>query len=593
MSARAHRQLGGAWILPGGGVRFRLWAPGCDVVRLLIEGEADPRPLTRSEDGWHEILVPDAGHGALYRFGLPDGTQVPDPGSRFQPDDVHGPSEVIDPAAYDWTTRWSGRPWSEVVLYELHIGAFTREGTFRAAIDKLDHLADLGVTGIEIMPVWDFPGQRNWGYDGVLPYAPDSSYGRPDDFKALIEAAHARGIAVILDVVYNHFGPDGNYLPAYAPGYFTKSHATPWGDAVNFDAPGSGVVRELTIDNALYWLEEYDLDGLRLDAVHAIIDDSPVSILEEIATRIRAVQTRPTHLVLEDEDNRAHLLTRDDCAPRLYTAQWNDDVHHVLHVAATGEADGYYADYVGRTDLLARALAEGFAFQGQVMPYRGSPRGEPSAALPPQAFIAFLQNHDQVGNRAFGDRISASVARPILRALAAVYLLLPQVPMLFMGEEWGAAQPFPYFCDFDGPLGAAVRDGRRQEFARFPQFQDPDQREKIPDPQAEATFLSAKLDWDAIDPDLLSHYRGLITARREHVMPLIASITHGGDGRVLGPGAVEVRWRCDDGRGLILAANLSDAAIDYDAPAGTPLWNENPAPTPLGPWQVLWTLESA
>jgi len=238
-------------------------------------------------------------------------------------------------------------------------------------------------------------------------------------------------------------------------------------------------------------------------------------------------------------------------------------------------------------------LAEGFAFQGQVMPYRGSPRGEPSAALPPQAFIAFLQNHDQVGNRAFGDRISASVARPILRALAAVYLLLPQVPMLFMGEEWGAAQPFPYFCDFDGPLGAAVRDGRRQEFARFPQFQDPDQREKIPDPQAEATFLSAKLDWDAIDPDLLSHYRGLITARREHVMPLIASITHGGDGRVLGPGAVEVRWRCDDGRGLILAANLSDAAIDYDAPAGTPLWNENPAPTPLGPWQVLWTLESA
>ncbi len=590
MSAKAHGQLGGAQVLPGGGVRFRLWAPGCEIIGLALDGAA-PRPMQRGDDGWHTLEAAEARAGSLYRYVLPDGRDVPDPGSRFQPQDVAGPSEVIDPAAYDWTVDWTVRPWAEIVLYELHVGAFTPEGTFRAAIGRLDHLARLGVTGIEIMPVWDFPGARNWGYDGVLPYAPDSSYGRPEDLKALVEAAHARGIAVLLDVVYNHFGPEGNFLPLYAPAYFDDSQQTPWGAAVNFSGPGCGTVRALTIDNALYWLDEFDLDGLRLDAVHAIIDHGPRHILDELAETVRARIGRPVHLIVEDEDNQAHRLIRDgDGAPRLYTAQWNDDVHHVLHVAATGEDEGYYVDYAGKGERLARALAEGFAFQGEVMPFRGSPRGEPSGHLPPQAFVGFIQNHDQVGNRAFGERIGALAEPRAVRAIAAVYLLAPQVPMLFMGEEWGAAQPFPYFCDFGGELGQAIRDGRRKEFQRFQAFQDPKSRERIPDPLAEATFRSAKLDWDAVDPDHLALYHALIARRRERIIPLIPHITHGGRGEVLGPAAVRVSWTTDDGQRLTLEANLSDQPVSTPAPEGEVIWLENADPDGLGPWCVRWSL---
>ena len=592
MSARVHRQLGGAQVLAEGGVRFRLWAPGCDQILLApADGTSPPRPMLRQADGWHELVAHDLGAGALYRFVLPDGLSVPDPGSRFQPDDVQGPSEVIDPAAYDWTVPWAGRAWDEIVLYELHLGAFSPEGTFRGAMARLDHLAQLGVTGVEIMPVWDFPGRWNWGYDGVLPYAPDSSYGRPEDFKALVEAAHARGIAVLLDVVYNHFGPDGNYLPLYAPAYFDPSHQTPWGAAVNFGGPGCEAVRALTIDNALYWLEEFGLDGLRLDAVHAIIDDSGRHILDELAETVRARLPRPVHLIVEDEDNTARRLVRQGGQPVHYTAQWNDDVHHVLHVAATGEGEGYYSDYLGRTDYLARALAEGFVFQGEMMPFRGTARGEPSADLPPDAFVAFIQNHDQVGNRAFGDRLGRITKPEALRALAATYLLLPQIPMLFMGEEWGAAQPFPYFCDFDGELGAAIREGRRKEFAHFAAFQDPAQRDRIPDPTAESTFRSSKLDWSAINLDHLAHYRALLDARRGQVTPLIARIARGGEAQVIAPGAVTVRWALAGGGALNLAANLSDASVALAPVSGEVLWEENPAETPLGPWGVRWSLE--
>ena len=543
---RRHPTQAGAELLEDGGAAFRLWAPGAETVGLLIEAAASQKTsretdgqgvldMRKQADGWFSLTVPQAAAGTLYRFVLADGMKVPDPASRFQPRDVHGPSEVIDPNAYDWTVDWRGRPWDEVVLYELHVGAFTDEGTFRAAAGKLDHLAALGVTAVEVMPVWDFPGRRNWGYDGVLPYAPDSSYGRPEDFKAFIEAAHRRGIAVLLDVVYNHFGPDGNYLPVYAPQFFTERHHTPWGAAVNYDGPGSQAVREFVINNALYWLEEYDLDGLRLDAVHAIIDDGPKHLLDELSERARALKDRPVHLVLENEDNEPKRLARQDGKPARYTAQWNDDLHHVLHVAATGESSGYYADYTqpggaGDTGLLATALAEGFAYQGQMMPYRGSERGEPAGFLPPGAFVAFIQNHDQVGNRAFGDRLGQTAKPAAMRALAATYLLLPQTPMLFMGEEWGARQPFPFFCDFDGDLADAVREGRRSEFARFPEFQDPEQRERIPDPLAEATFASAKLDWSAIDQAHLAHYTALLAARREHIAPLLEQITHGGSG---------------------------------------------------------------
>jgi maltooligosyltrehalose trehalohydrolase len=585
----AAQKLGQGATMEAGGVRFRLWAPGCDSVAVLLEADGRAVPMRPQPGDFFEVFVQGAGAGTRYRYRLPDGLAVPDPSSRFQPEDVHGPSEVIDPNSYQWTECWAGRPWNEIVLYELHIGAFTREGTFRAAIDKLDHLAGLGVTGIEILPISDFPGGRNWGYDGVLPYAPDSSYGRPDELKALVEAAHARGIAVLLDVVYNHFGPDGNYLPVYAPTFFTDRHETPWGAAINYDGQHAKPVREFVIRNALYWIEEFHLDGLRLDAVHAILDDSDRHLLVELAERVRASATRPLHLLLENEENDASRLLRIDGAPVHYTAQWNDDVHHVLHTAATHERTGYYADYEGNTELLARALAEGFSYQGQMMPYRGSPRGEPSAALPPGAFVAFIQNHDQIGNRAFGERLHAIASPEAIRALAATYLLLPQTPMIFMGEEWGAKQPFPFFCDFEGALADAVREGRRAEFAGFPEFQDPEQRDRIPDPLAESTFASAKLDWSALDLGRVAHYRALITARREFVVPLLPHITRGGSADCYGAEAVQVRWQAG-ARVLVLAANLSSHRVDFPEPHGRTIWSEGDTIPALGPWSVRWTL---
>jgi malto-oligosyltrehalose trehalohydrolase len=550
-------------------------------------------------EGWYELSVNGAGAGTRYQFVLPDGLRVPDPASRFQPDDVHGPSEVVDPAAYRWQDEeWNGRPWHEAVVYELHVGTFTAAGTFRGAIERLDHLAALGVTAIEIMPVADFPGARNWGYDGVLLYAPDSSYGRPEDLKALVDAAHARGLMMLLDVVYNHFGPDGNYLPAYAPPFFTDRHKTPWGAAINYDGTHSRAVREFIIHNAQYWIEEYNFDGLRLDAVHAIIDDSVRHVLDELAERVRA-GGRPVHLVLENEENQARRLLRDDTGlPRHFAAQWNDDVHHVLHVAATGEDEGYYAEYLGDTDMLGRALAEGFAFQGQMMQFRGHPRGEPSSLLPPTAFVAFIQNHDQIGNRAFGERLTAIAAADAVRAVAAIYLLSPQVPMLFMGEEWGAAQPFPFFCDFGGDLGDAVRQGRRLEFAKFREFRDETMRERIPDPQAESTFASAKLDWGALRrPEhaaWFEFYRRLLEVRHDAVTPLLPFFgPHAGRYEVLAAGAVVVRWRSQRNEELTLAANLSGVhRSGFPHARGRILWQERQSSEAgADPWFVRWSLE--
>ncbi len=578
---RLFRRLHGAEIRPEGGVRFRLWAPADRRVSLSIEPEGRFIPMRSAGEGWHELELDEAAAGMLYRFALPYGLKVPDPASRFQPKDAHGPSEVIDPRAYRWADLdWRGRPWHEAVLYELHVGAFTKEGTFRAAIARLDHLASLGATALEIMPIADFPGRWNWGYDGVLPYAPDSSYGRPEDFKALIEAAHQRGLMVLLDVVYNHFGPEGNYLSVYAQGFFTKRYKTPWGAAINYDGKHSKPVREFIIENALYWIKEFHLDGLRLDAVHAIFDNSPKHVLDELAERVRAeVGDRHVHLVLENEKNEARRLARGaDGKPLRYTAQWNDDVHHVLRTAATGEDKGYYADYLGDTEKLGRALAEGFAFQGEVMAYRGSPRGEPSAGLPPTAFIAFIQNHDQVGNRAFGERITAITSPEAARAIGATYLLLPQIPMLFMGEEWAASQPFPFFCDFGGDLADAVRKGRRKEFAKFPEFKDAKTRERIPDPQAESTFASAKLRWDemATEPHAgwLEWYRRLIATRRAEIVPRLAALGgHAARFEVIGDEAVVVRWRLGGGERNSL--RLTEVATPHPVPLpqgeGTPL----------------------
>ncbi|NKC31995.1 malto-oligosyltrehalose trehalohydrolase [Falsiroseomonas selenitidurans] len=592
--ARAHALPFGATLLPGGGVRFRLWAPSHAQVALVLEG-GPTLAMRRDAGGWHELVAEAAGAGTRYRFRLPDGLLVPDPASRHQPQDVHGPSEVVDPAAHRWTdAAWHGRPWAEAVLYELHIGAFTPEGSFRAAIERLPHLAALGVTALQIMPVADFPGARNWGYDGVLPFAPDASYGRPEDLKALVQAAHGHGLMVLLDVVYNHFGPEGAWLHPIAPEAFTDRHRTPWGAALNFDGADSGPVRDFFLHNALYWLEEFHLDGLRLDAVHAILDDSPRHFLDELAARVRAaVPGRPVHLVLENEENQARRLARDaQGRPQRYTAQWNDDAHHVLHVAVTGERQGYYADYQGDTEALGRALAEGFAFQGQAMPYRGHPRGEPSAGLPPTAFIAFLQNHDQVGNRAFGERLSQLAPPAALRAAAATLLLLPQVPMLFMGEEWAAAQPFPFFCDFGPDLAEAVRQGRRAEFARFPEFADPASRDRIPDPMAPATFQAAKLRWEeAGQPphaEWLAWHRAILAVRRAEIVPRLGGIRQGGRFHLLAPGAVAVGWALQGGGTLHLVANLSDQPIAAFPVPGRTIWQEGEG---FGPWSTGWSIE--
>jgi len=597
---RRHRVPYGAE-LEAGGARFQLWAPGCEQIRLALQFSADGSEkileMTALPEGLHELWVANAGAGTRYQYVLPDGLRVPDPASRFQPDDVHGPSEVVDPQSYAWLDGgWNGRPWNEAVLYELHVGAFTAEGTFRAAMARLDHLVALGVTAIEMMPVADFPGTRNWGYDGVLPYAPDSSYGRPEDLKAFVDAAHARGLMVLLDVVYNHFGPDGNYLPLYAPTFFTDRHKTPWGAGINYDGPHSRPVREFIIHNALYWIEEYNLDGLRLDAVHAIMDDSAKHVLDELAERARILRPR-VHLVLENEENAARRLTRDASGePQHYTAQWNDDMHHVLHVAATAEGSGYYADYVGDVQKRARALAEGFAFQGQWMEFRGGPRGQPSAMLAPAAFVAFIQNHDQVGNRAFGDRLASIASTDALRAIVAVYLLLPQVPMLFMGEEWGSTQPFPFFCDFSGDLADAVRTGRRAEFARFPEFQDEALRERIPDPQADATFLAAKLDWrHAEDPEgaaWIDFYKALLAIRRESVAALLPHIRQGGVYEVDG-GAIAVRWQLPENQALVLEANLcNEPARGIPSAHGRSLWSLGGELNDGGwpPWFVRWSI---
>jgi malto-oligosyltrehalose trehalohydrolase len=599
--ARAHAMPFGAQILEDGTVRFRLWAPVQPRIQLRLSGEPEPLTMRPDADGWHVLVTDRAGAGTRYQFLLDGGEAVPDPASRYQPEDVHGPSEVIDPQRYSWQdAQWHGRPWHEAVIYELHVGAFTAAGSFAGVRERLGHLTELGVTAIELMPLGDFPGTRNWGYDGALPYAPDASYGTPDELKALIDAAHALGIMVLIDVVYNHFGPEGNYLSLYAPQFFTERHHTPWGAAIDFDGPDSRTVRDYFIHNALYWLTEFHADGLRLDAVHAIRDHSGEHILAELARRVRAeLPGREIHLVLENEENESRWLERRRGGLRLFDAQWNDDMHHVLHAAVSGDAQGYYADYSGRTVLLGRALAEGFAFQGETMDYRASARGEPSRHLPPTAFIAFLQNHDQIGNRALGERITALAPAAAVRAATAICLLAPQVPMLFMGQEWDCPQPFCFFCDFGPELGVLVSAGRRQEFARFPAFASEAARARIPDPQAESTFLASRLDWAGlIDPEgqaALVRHRGLLAVRRRHIEPLLRRIPGAGEYRELGPGGVLVRWSTSEGAALTLVANLSERfAPRFPTAAGTLLWQEGQidAAGIFGPWALRWSLRA-
>jgi len=608
---RRHDMPFGAQYRDDGSVRFRLWAPAAHQVELcLADGNNSTRlPLGRGNEGWFELVTDAAGPGTHYYFRIDDGREVPDPASRFQPRDVHGPSEVIDPGAFDWQDDgWNGRRWEEAVIYELHVGAFAPSGTFSAVRERLDYLADLGITALELMPVADFPGKRNWGYDGVLPFAPDSTYGRPEDLKQLVQSAHDRGMMVLLDVVYNHFGPEGNYLNLYAPQFFTDRHHTPWGNGINFDGPESRVVRDFFIHNALYWLTEYHFDGLRLDAVDAIVDNSRPDILTELADAVRSstAPDRQVHLILENDRNQARYLQRTErCRPQTYTAQWNDDIHHALHVLITGERDGYYSDYSERPlENLGRCLVAGFAYQGEASFYRnGETRGESTAGLPPTAFISFLQNHDQIGNRAFGERITEIAEFPAVRAAVAILLLAPSPPLLFMGEEFGAETPFLFFCDFEKDLAAAVTAGRRKEFARFAKFNDPMERERIPDPSAATTFEASRLTWNVIQQsqhrDWLRFYRQLLKLRCQHIAPRLSSACAVKAGyEVHGDRGLSVHWAFSDGSKLTLLANLGVHSISGIAsPTGQVIYASEEGSADamkrgaMPPWSVVWFLE--
>ena len=544
----------GANLLADGRTRFRLWAPTQETVSVAVEG-GPLLPMARSPDGWFDAIA-SCPAGTRYRYRLADGRLVPDPASRAQADDVHDPSVVVDPHSYAWrNTAWRGRPWRETVLYELHAGTF---GGFRGVIRELPRLAALGITAVELMPVNDFPGRRNWGYDGVLPYAPDAAYGSPDDLKALVDAAHDHELMIFLDVVYNHFGPDGNYLSLYAPQFFREDCHTPWGPAIDLRRPA---VRGFFTDNVLYWLMEYRFDGLRFDAVHAILDQDWI---DEMAVVVRAAvePERHVHLVLEHHNDALHLDKDID-------AQWNDDGHNVLHVLLTGEDGGYYRDYADQPAWkLARCLAEGFIYQGEHSRYTGEPRGMPSGHLPPSAFVLFLQNHDQIGNRAFGERLTALVTPAALEAAIALLMLCPQIPLLFMGEERASRTPFLFFTDHGAELAAAVRKGRRGEFARFPAFADPASRERIPDPNAPETFAASVPQADPLlGPAREALYRHLIDLRATAIVPRLDG-TRALAAEVVAPKAVVARWRLGDGAVLTLASNLAADMVPIALPAG-------------------------
>jgi maltooligosyltrehalose trehalohydrolase len=502
----------------GDGARFRVWAPASRTVEVVLYGETERAvAMQPSGDGYFTARVIGAAAGDRYRYRLDGKDSFPDPASRYQPEGVHGPSEIIDPATHVWSDdEWVGLDPERLVIYELHVGTFTPNGTFRSAIEKLDHLAELGVTAVEVMPIANFPGERNWGYDGVQLFAPATAYGAPDDFKAFVDAAHARGLGVILDVVYNHLGPEGNYIPAITGGrFFTDRHKTPWGDAVNFDGSNSGPVRDFVLHNALYWAHEFHIDGLRLDATHAIVDDSEVHILQEIARAMHAL-TPARVVIAEDERNERRLVTREAEGGFGLDAVWADDLHHQLRRLTAGDSEGYFADYAGTLDAVAETLRKGWFDEGQTGP-DGESRGTPAADLRPTAFVHCIQNHDQVGNRALGERLNHEISPAVYRAISALLLVSPYTPLLWMGQEWAASSPFQYFTDHPDELGRLVTEGRREEFKRFSAFQDPKRRRLIPDPQALETFERSRLVWDEREEPLhagiLRLYRELLRLR--------------------------------------------------------------------------------
>ena len=497
--------------LLGRQAEFRVWAPAARAVSLRFQ-DREAFPLSRLEDGVFTAMVP-AVAGDRYFYEVDGGRPVPDPVSRLLPDGVHGPTEIVDPAAFHWHDgHWHGLPWNDYILYELHTGTFTPQGTFAGIIGRLEYLKKLGVTAIEIMPVAAFPGRRNWGYDGVSLYAVQASYGGPEGLKTLVDAAHAAGMAVVLDVVYNHLGNEGNYLRMFGP-YFTGHHQTPWGDALNYDGPGCEGVRRHFVQNALYWVREYHLDGLRLDAIQTIKDDSGYHIIEEIRDQVKDLAReleREVCVIAETDQNDARLVRPKELGGFALDAVWSDDFHHALHAVLTGENDGYYQDF-GSLEQLVKALNEGFTFQGERYKFWGNaPRGTRPHSVPLAAHVICTQNHDQTGNRALGERLRQLAPGAAGLMAAALLLLAPQTPLLFMGQEYDEPAPFLFFTDYDDPaLQRAVREGRRREFKEF-------HGQRMPDPQAPATFERSRLHWDLAGDgnSTLLWYRELIAWRK-------------------------------------------------------------------------------
>jgi malto-oligosyltrehalose trehalohydrolase len=547
------------------GTRFRLWAPGAATVELMSGSEeaSVSTPMQKAQGGWWEVTIDRLQPGSGYGFRVDGGKVVPDPAARAQMGDVHGRSKLIDPHAYQWkTAHWKGRPWHETIFYELHTGTFTPEGTFDAVIGKLEHLQQTGITAIEIMPVAQFGGRHGWGYDGVLLYCPHAVYGGAEGLKRLVDGAHARGLMVFLDVVYNHFGPDGNYIPSYLPEFFHADVQTPWGAAIAYDQEP---VRRFMIENALYWLTEYRLDGLRLDAIDSIKDTTGVPLVKELAARVREVVTdRHVHITTEDDRNITwHIERNDEGSIPLVSGEWNDDFHHTAHAIATNEQEAYYQDYeIETAGQMARALATGFVFQGDYSRHRSREVGDRSAHLPPTAFVHFIQNHDQIGNRAFGDRLRALSSARAYDCMQAILLLSPQIPLMFQGDEFGDPNSFCFFTDFHGDLGKAVSKGRKEEFKYFSAFEDERAGEVFPDPNDEATFLASKLDWSQLSRPIqrrrLQVTQELLSARRAVVIPLLEKVSGGCGSASVDGRALAVTWKLRADKTYHLFANLDD-----------------------------------
>ncbi len=503
---------------------FCVWAPEAEMVEVILESpvrQGKAHAMTLHPEGYHCALIAGIGDGDLYRYQLADKGTFPDPASRFQPQGVHGPSQVVDPDLFAWSDAgWAGIALEDSILYELHVGAFTPEGTFAAAEAKLPYLHGLGITVVELMPVGDFPGQRNWGYDVAAPFAPARCYGTPDDLRRFVDRAHALGLAVHLDVVYNHLGPDGAYQSAFSRFFYSETHRSPWGAGINFDGPNSQPVRDYVLKNALHWVLEYHIDGLRLDATHAIVDDSPQHIVAELTAAVAASVSSASRkiIIAEDDRNLARLLRSAAAGGWGLDAVWADDFHHQMRRLLAGDSDGYFQDFDGTTKAIAATADQGWFYTGQHAPYFGGARGTDTAGLDRFRFVCCLQNHDQIGNRAMGDRIHSKIDPAAWRAASTLLLLLPETPLLFMGQEWAASTPFLYFTNHYPALGALVTEGRRREFGRFSAFADPAARENIPDPQAVQTFEASGLNWAESTRE--SHaavtwlYRSLIAARK-------------------------------------------------------------------------------